>query len=110
MSKENGYVVVFVTCANREEGEKISRALVKKKLVACVNLIPEITSRYWWQEKIEVSSETLLIIKTKKSLFKQIVAEVKKLHSYTVPEIIALPIIAGNKDYLNWIRESLKHR
>lgn len=108
MSKENGYVVIFVTCANKEEGGKISQGLLGKKLVACVNLIPEITSRYWWQEKIEVSSETLLIIKTKKSLFKQIVAEVKKLHSYTVPEIIALPIIEGNKDYLNWIKKSVE--
>ncbi len=106
--KDVKYIVIFVTCANREEGEKISHSLVEKKLVACVNLIPEITSRYWWQEKIEVSSETLLIIKTKKSLFKQIVAEVKKLHSYTVPEIIALPIIDGNKNYLDWIKDSLK--
>jgi len=101
------YIVVFVTCANKEEGEKISQALVEKKLVACVNLIPEITSRYWWQGKIETSNEVLLIIKSKKSLFKEIVAEVKRLHSYTVPEIIALPIIDGNKDYLDWIEESV---
>lgn len=106
--KDAKYIVIFVTCANKEEGEKISQGLLRKKLVACVNLIPEIISRYWWQEKIEVSSETLLIIKTKKSLFKQIVTEVKKLHSYTVPEIIALPIIEGNKDYLNWIQKSVE--
>jgi len=101
------YIVVFVTCTNKEEGEKISQALVEKKLVACVNLIPEISSRYWWQGKIETSNEVLLIIKSKKSLFKEIVAEVKRLHSYTVPEIIALPIINGNKDYLDWIEESV---
>lgn len=106
--KRNEYIVVLVTCANKEEGEKISQSLVEKKLVACVNLVPEITSRYWWQGKIEVSSEILLTIKSKKSLFKEIVAEVKKLHSYTVPEIIALPIIAGNKDYLNWIQKSVE--
>lgn len=106
--KNTKYVVIFVTCANREEGEKISQGLVEKKLVACVNLIPEIFSRYWWQGKIEVSNETLLMIKSKKSLFKQIITEVKKLHSYTVPEIIALPIIDGNKDYLDWIKKSVE--
>jgi periplasmic divalent cation tolerance protein len=101
------YVVVFVTCANKEEGEKISQSLVEKKLVACVNLIPEIFSHYWWQGKIESSSEVLLLMKTKKSLVNKLIAEVKKLHSYTVPEIIALPIIEGNSDYLDWIKESV---
>lgn len=101
------YVVIFVTCANKEEGEKISQSLVKKKLVACVNLVPEITSRYWWQGKIETAEEVLLIIKTKKPLVNRLIKEVKKLHSYTIPEIIALPIIAGNKDYLDWIKGSV---
>ncbi len=101
------YVVIFITCANREEGEKISNSLVEKKLVACVNLIPEIFSRYWWQGKVETANEVLLIIKTKKSLLNKLITGVKKLHSYSVPEIIALPIIAGNKDYLDWIKESV---
>lgn len=103
------YVVIFVTCANKEEGEKISQGLVKKRLAACVNSIPRITSRYWWQGKIETAEEVLLIIKSKKSLVNRLINEVKKLHSYTVPEIIALPIIDGNKDYLNWINDSLRH-
>ncbi len=105
--KNTKYVVIFVTCANKEEGEKISQGLVEKKLAACVNLVPKINSRYRWQGKIEVSSETLLMIKTRKSLVNKLIAEVKKLHSYTVPEIIALPIIAGNKDYLAWIKGSV---
>lgn len=105
---ENTYVVVFITCADEKEGEKISQGLVEKKLVACVNLVPKIISRYWWQGKIETASEVLLIIKTKKSLVDKLITEVKKLHSYTVPEIIALPIIAGNKDYLAWIDKSVR--
>ncbi len=110
MTKMVEYVVVLVTCANRKEEEKISQALVEKKLAACVNLVPKVSSRYWWKSKVETANEVLLIIKTEKSLVNKLITTVKKLHSYTVPEIIALPILAGNKDYLNWITDSLKHR
>ena len=84
--------------------------LLEEHLAACVNIIPQILSRYWWQGKIETAKESLLIVKTKKSVLKQLIKKVRAIHSYTVPEIIALPIEDGNPDYLNWITESLKPR
>jgi len=101
-------IVIFVTCAGLKEANKISGKLLDKKLVACANIIKGVSSRYWWKGKIEKSDEVMLIMKSRKQLFKKIVSEVKKLHSYSVPEIIALPIFAGNPDYLKWIKESVK--
>ena len=102
------YIVVFVTCSTEKETKKIARTLVGKKLAACVNIIPKISSLYWWQGKIESSKELLLVIKTKKTHLKKLIKEVKAIHVYTVPEIIALPIIEGNRDYLDWIDNSIK--
>lgn len=102
------FVIVFVTTKDLREAKKISQALLKEKLAACVNVVPEIRSLYWWQGKIEKSREVLMIIKTKKPLVSKIIKKVKKLHSYKVPEIIALPIISGNKDYLSWLSNSLR--
>lgn len=101
------YVIVFITCANTEEGELISRKLVEEKLVACVNTLAQVHSRYWWQGKIETAGETLLIAKTTAHLLDLIIERVKALHSYAVPEIIALPIAGGSADYLKWIGESI---
>ncbi|MDI6641654.1 MAG: divalent-cation tolerance protein CutA [Elusimicrobiota bacterium] len=100
------YIVVFVTCSSKEEAEKIATKIIDLKLVACVNVIPKIHSIYWWKGNVEKSNESLLIVKTKQKLFKKLISEIKKIHSYSVPEIIALPIIDGNKDYLAWIDES----
>ena len=91
-----------------KEARKISSSLIKNKLVACVNIITGIVSEYWWKGKIEKSKEVLLIIKTEKAMLKRLIKNVKSVHSYTVPEIIALPIIGGNADYLKWINENLK--
>lgn len=96
-------VVVYITVPSPEEGEKIARVLVEKRLVACVNIIPGIRSIYHWEGKICDDRELLLIAKTKASLFESLEKEVKKLHSYKVPEIIAVPISAGSSDYINWI-------
>lgn len=101
-------IVVFVTCANIEQAKNISEALIKEKLAACVNLINPVNSLFWWQGKVDSSEEILLIIKTKKRLFIKLEKLVKSLHSYDVPEIIALPIIAGNKKYLKWIDDSTR--
>jgi periplasmic divalent cation tolerance protein len=81
---------------------------MKNKLAACVNIIDNIKSIFWWQGKIDKAKEVLLIIKTKKKLIDKLIKKVKSLHSYAVPEIIALPIIAGNKKYLEWIDESVR--
>ena len=104
----NNFIVVFVTVKDRTEAKKLTKALLGKKLAACVNIIPKVESAYWWKGKIEKADELLLIIKTRKSLLNKLIIEVKKNHSYTVPEIISLPITGGNKDYLNWIGESTK--
>lgn len=94
--------------ADQKEAEKISIVLVKQKLAACVNLVPKISSRYWWKGKIETASESLLIVKTKKTLLPKLIAKVKTIHSYSVPEVIALPIERGNPDYLDWLDQSLQ--
>lgn len=102
------FVVVFITTSTEKEAQKISNNLLKEKLVSCVNIIKGVNSRFWWKDKIESANEFLLIAKTELNLFKNIVKIVKTLHSYEVPEIIALPIIDGNKDYLDWIKKSIK--
>jgi len=96
-------VVVFISASDEDEAAKIARALVGDRLAGCVNIIKNIRSIYTWQGQIEDEKEALMIVKTQKSLFDSLVKKVKELHSYTVPEIIALPIIEGYKDYLNWL-------
>ena len=99
-------IVVFVTAKDEAEAQKISEKLLQAKLAACVNVISNIRSVFWWEGKIDQSNEVLLMIKSQKKLFSKIVAAVKSVHSYSVPEIIALPIVDGQKDYLQWIKES----
>ncbi|HRZ87713.1 MAG TPA: divalent-cation tolerance protein CutA [bacterium] len=102
------YVVVYVTVSNRAEGEKIAKALLNRKLAACVNIVDGVQSHYWWQGKLEVGAESLLIIKTKKGILGALYTAVKENHSYSVPEIIAMPIVAGSEEYLKWIDDSMK--
>jgi len=99
---------VLVTAPNVSQAKKIAHFLLKEKLVACVNIINNLESFFWWQGKIDRAKESLLIIKTKKSLVGKLIKAVKSKHPYSVPEIIALPIILGNKDYLSWIDESCR--
>ena len=103
-------MVVFVTVPNKETAEKIARALIESRLAACVNIIDGLKSIYWWQGKIEEDNELLLIIKTRIEVFEELVLKIKELHPYTVPEIIGLPIIAGSKDYVDWLRNEIKRR
>jgi periplasmic divalent cation tolerance protein len=102
------YTVIFVTTSSPDESEKIGRALVEEKLVACANIVPSIRSIYHWQGKICDDKETLIILKTKKELFEQIEQRVKELHSYEVPEIISMPIIEGSNEYLSWLENETK--
>jgi periplasmic divalent cation tolerance protein len=99
-------IVVFVTCGTEKEARRISRALVKRHLAACVNSFP-VHSIYRWKEKVESAKEFLLTIKTSRNRFRAVAAEVKRLNSYNIPEIIALPISAGSAEYLDWISESV---
>jgi len=98
-------IVVFITTSNEDEAAKISRALVESRLAGCVNIIRNIRSIYSWQGKIEDEPEVLMIAKTRKPLLDAFTKKVKELHSYTIPEIIALPIVEGSEDYLKWLRE-----
>lgn len=101
-------IVVLVTAPSEQEGEKIGQALVEQKLAACANMVRGIQSIFFWEGKVCNENEILLLIKTRTDLFESIVTEVKRLHSYTVPEVIALPILKGSDDYLRWIRESTR--
>jgi len=101
-------IVVFITTQNVKQARDISLRLIKAKLAACVNIVSGVKSIFWWQGKVDSAKEALLIVKTKKSLLNRLVKTVKKLHSYDVPEIIALPIIGGNKEYLKWLNDSTR--
>ncbi len=96
-------IIVLITVGSEEEAHKIAELLVNEKKAACVNIVPEIDSIFWWEGKIDSAQESLLLVKTRASLFPEIVELVKRMHSYEVPEIIALPIIAGSEDYLKWL-------
>jgi len=100
-----GYIIAFVTAASEEEAARIGQAIVGEKLAACVNIIRSIRSIYRWKGRIEDGQEVLLIIKTKEILFENLKKRVKELHSYSVPEIIALPLVGGDEQYLNWLGE-----
>ena len=96
-------VVIFCTVPNKDEAKKISEALLKEKLAACVSTVDKVSSMFLWNEELCKENELLLIIKTKRELFDKIEAVIKAFHSYNVPEITALPIIVGSQDYLGWI-------
>ena len=100
------YIVIYITSGNTEEADNIATGLVKEGLAACVNIIPSIKSVYKWKGEICNDNESLLIVKSRKSLLLEIIEWVKKHHSYETPEIIAIPIVEGSKDYLKWIDDS----
>lgn len=99
---------IYMTCANREEAETIGKALVEKRLAACVNLIDGMESLYWWDGKVEKGRETVLIAKTQAKHVIELTQLVKTMHSYDVPCIAAMPIEGGNRDFLAWIRNETK--
>ncbi|MDD5045031.1 MAG: divalent-cation tolerance protein CutA [Candidatus Omnitrophica bacterium] len=101
-------IVILITCSGIKEAQKIARALVKERLCACVNILGNIKSLFRWQGKIDSAREILLIAKSKKEKFAKIAKRVRSLHSYEVPEIIALPVVAGEKEYLSWLGRSIK--
>jgi len=102
------YVVILVTAKDKKEALKMANGLIKAKLAACVNIIDKISSIFFWAGKIDQAQESLLVIKSKKEKLIKIIKLIKSLHSYEVPEIIALPIIAADKPYLRWIDAALR--
>jgi periplasmic divalent cation tolerance protein len=100
--------VVLITCGTATEADRIAWALVEKRLAACVNVFDaRVRSTYRWQGKVETAAEFLLLVKTARRLLPRLEAEVKRLHSYDVPEMIALPVAAGSKEYLGWLESCL---
>ncbi len=99
------YCIIQSTAANEEEAQKIAKHLVEKKLIACCSIIPKVKSIYTWRGEINEDNEALMIMKTKTQLYSQAEEEIKRLHSYEVPEIICISVQAGSKDYLHWISE-----
>lgn len=106
--EEVSNIVLFIATANAEEARRIADVLLSERKAACVNIVPRVSSFFWWQGKVDSAQESLLIVKTKASVLNQIVSLVKEHHSYDVPEIIALPIIGGNRDYLEWLGKEVK--
>ena len=104
----HSYVMIYITAKDIEEAENIGKILVKEKLAACANIIPKIKSIYWWKGEIESGEEVVLILKTKGGLIQSVIERVKNIHSYETPCIDVVPVTDGNKDYFEWIEESLK--
>lgn len=98
------FVSIYIISENEKEAYKIGEKLVEERLVGCVNIIPHLKSLYWWEGKIERADESLMFAKTRRDLLEKVIERVKELHSYSNPAILALPILDGNKDYLEWVK------
>jgi periplasmic divalent cation tolerance protein len=106
MEKAAEFRVVLVTCGSTKEARKIATAVVEKRLAACVNIVGgTVESIYWWKGKVETGRERLLILKTAKGKLKKLEAEVRRLHSYEVPEFLVVGVEGGAREYLNWMLE-----
>lgn len=100
------FAVVLVTVSNTEEGLKLARGLLEKRLIACANKVSGVRSLYRWEGEVCDDGEELLVMKTRAALVPRVVKRVKELHSYSVPEVIALPLLGGSEDYLAWVRDN----
>jgi len=100
-------IVVLSTCASEEEARTIARGLVEKRLAACVQVTPGIRSLYQWQGKVEEADEFLLVIKSRRDLFERLREDLRRMHSYEVPEVVALQVVDGSADYLQWLDREL---
>ena len=109
MARSTGKRVVLVTCGSLKEARKIARGVVEKRLAACVNIgTAAVESVYWWKGKVETAKEFLLVMKTTVARVGALEKEVKKLHSYDVPEFVVLEIAAGSREYLRWVEQSVR--
>jgi len=105
MLNEDSVIIIFITCGDKEDAQNISSVLVSNHLIACGNILSDVTSIFRWENRIENEDEVLLIAKSRHSRFDEIMKIVKEIHSYETPEIIALPVVAGSEDYLTWVME-----
>ena len=99
-------IIVLITATSNDEALRIGTALVNERIAACANIVPQIRSLFFWEGNTKDESEALIIVKSKRSLLDRIIARVKELHSYTVPEVIAIPVIGGSPEYLRWLDNS----
>jgi periplasmic divalent cation tolerance protein len=105
----NDYIQVFTTVEKREDADRIASTVVNKRVAACAQILGPIHSTYWWKGKVEEAGEWLVMMKTRQDLFSSLEKEIRAIHPYEVPEIIALPIVAGSASYLDWIEaETIK--
>lgn len=98
-------IVVLITAGSSQEAERIATVLLEARLAACVNLLPDLTSLFWWEGKIDRGEEVLLLVKTRRALMPRLLESVRSAHSYDVFEAVALPILEGNPDYLRWLQD-----
>ena len=103
-------IVILSTCSTVEEAERLARLLVDDRLAACVSVIPQIRSFYHWKGAVESAGECLLLIKSSRELFDSVRAALEKAHSYEVPELLALPVIEGAPNYMNWLDANLRNK
>ena len=99
-------IIVLITATSKDEAARIGTALVNEHIAACANIVPQIRSLFFWEGKTQDESETLIIVKSRLPLLDRIITRVKELHSSTVPEVIALPVIGGSPEYLRWLQDS----
>ena len=104
----NNYIVILVTAKDKQEAEKITQLLLKERLIACGNIVSPVTSLFHWSGEIEKAEECLIVMKSRMDLFSQVAEQVRRLHSYEVPEVLALPIVDASKAYLDWMSVVLK--
>lgn len=102
-----GTLVVLITAASTGEAATIGRTLVEERLAACVSVVPAVRSLFWWEGRLHEADESLLVVKTRRERYEALEARVRALHSYSVPEVLALPVESGFSGYLAWVRESI---
>ncbi len=102
------HIVVLITASGKKEAKAIAASLINSKLAACVNIVEKVDSVFFWQGRVDKAKESLLVVKSRRDRFSRIVKLVRSMHSYEVPEIIALPVIAGEQRYLRWLDDSVK--
>jgi len=102
------HIVVLSTCSSEEEAERLARLLVDQRLAACVNIMPRIRSLYRWKGEVESAEEWLLVIKSSRHLFDAMRIELEKAHSYELPEVLAMPVVDGSANYLNWLAANVR--
>lgn len=102
------YIQVITTTASKEDAQKIADTLVEKRLAGCVQVIGPITSTYWWKGKVETAEEWLCLIKSRQNLYPELEEAIKEVHPYEVPEVLAVRVVAGSRDYLQWLEGEIK--